>query len=107
MGYAGGDKLYVPVENLDSLTRYVSGGAPRLNKMGGAEFTRQKVKARESIKKLAFDLKALYAERFKADAYRYSEDDSLLHEFENTFEYTETDDQLRAVEECLSDLKSN
>jgi len=107
VGYAGGDKLYVPVENLDSLTRYVSGGAPRLNKMGGAEFTRQKVKARESIKKLAFDLKALYAERFKADAYRYSEDDSLLHEFENTFEYTETDDQLRAVEECLSDLKSN
>ncbi|MGN1094256.1 MAG: transcription-repair coupling factor [Candidatus Neoclostridium sp.] len=106
VGYAGGDKLYVPVENMDSLTRYVSGGTPRLNKMGGAEFTRQKIKARESIKKLAFDLKSLYAERFKANAYRYSEDDSLLHEFENTFEYTETDDQLRAVQECLADLKS-
>lgn len=106
VGYAGGDKLYVPVENLDSLTRYVSGGTPRLNKMGGAEFTKQKLKARESIKKLAFDLKSLYAERFKANAYRYSDDDSLLHEFENTFEYTETDDQLRAVKECLDDLKS-
>lgn len=104
--YSGGDKLYVPVENMDSLTRYVSGGTPRLNKMGGADFTKQKVKARESIKKLAFDLKELYASRFRADAYRYSEDDSLLREFENTFEFTETDDQLKAVSACLEDLKS-
>ncbi len=104
--YADGDKLYVPIENMDSLTRYVSGGTPKLNKMGGADFAKQKAKARESIKKLAFDLKELYAERFKADAYRYSEDDGLLREFENTFEYTETDDQLRAVVDCLEDLKS-
>lgn len=105
--YAGGDKLYVPIENMDSLTRYISGGTPKLNKMGGADFAKQKAKARESIKKLAFDLKELYAERFKADAYRYSDDDGLLREFENTFEYTETDDQLRAVADCLEDLKSS
>lgn len=106
VGYAAGAKLYVPVENMDSLTRYVSGDKPRLNQIGGTEFTKQKIKARESIKKLAFDLKELYAQRFRADAYRYSEDDSLLHEFENTFEYSETDDQQRAVEECLKDLQS-
>ena len=106
VGYAGGAKLYVPVESMDRLSRYVSGETPRLSKMGGAEFAKQKLKARESIKKLAFDLKELYAQRFKADAYRYSEDDSLLREFENTFEFTETEDQLKAEEECLDDLKS-
>lgn len=106
VGYASDAKLYVPVENMDSLTRYVSGDIPRLNRIGGGEFAKQKLKARESIKKLAFDLKELYAQRFRADAYRYSDDDSLLHDFENTFEYTETDDQLRAVSECLDDLKS-
>lgn len=107
VGYADGGKLYVPVENMDRLTRYVSGGTPRLNKMGGTEFAKQKLKARESIKKLAFDLKELYAQRLKANAYRYSSDDSLLREFENTFEYNETEDQLKAEEECLNDLKSS
>jgi len=104
--YAGGDKLYVPIENLDVLTRYVSGGTPKLNKMGGADFAKQKAKVRESVKKLAFDLKELYAERFKANAHRYSEDDSLLREFEKGFEHAETDDQLKAVADSINDLKS-
>jgi transcription-repair coupling factor (superfamily II helicase) len=107
ISYAGGDKLYEPIENLDRLSKYVSGGnAPKLSKMGGADFGKIKEKVKQSVKKLAVDLMDLYGERMAAKGHAYSPDDSLLHEFEARFPYAETDDQLRAVEECLQDLKA-
>lgn len=106
--YAGEDRLYVPVESMDVLSKYVSDGAgtPTLNKLGGADFARVKAKVRASVKELAINLVELYGERFKANGHRYSEDDSLLHEFERAFEHSETEDQLIAIEEGINDLKS-
>lgn len=105
--YAGGDKLYVPIENIDTLSKYVAdGSAPKLSKMGGAEFKKLKDKVKQSVKKLAVDLMELYSERLNRDGHKYSEDDGLLREFEDKFPYVETEDQLLAVEECLKDLKS-
>lgn len=105
--YAGGDKLYVPIENMDTLSKYVAdGSSPKLSKMGGAEFKKLKDKVKQSVKKLAVDLMELYSERLKNDGHKYSEDDGLLHEFEDKFPHVETEDQLLAVEECLKDLKS-
>ena len=105
--YRDGDKLYVPVENMDSLSRYVaSGEKPRLSRLGGAEFERVKKKVGESVKKLAFDLVKLYAERSLAKGQVYDDDDTLLDEFCADFPYSETEDQLTAVQEGLADLKS-
>lgn len=105
--YAGGDKLYVPVESMDQLSKYVAdGGEPKLNKLGGADFAREKEKVRARVRKLAFDLVELYGERLNGKGYRYNDDDSLLDEFSASFEYAETEDQLVAVEEGLKDLKS-
>ena len=105
--YVGGDKLYVPVENMDSLSRYVSGGEkPKLSKLGGADFERVKSKVRASVKALAFDLLKLYAERSVSKGFKYSADDSLLEEFCADFPFSETEDQLTAVAEGLGDLKS-
>ena len=107
VSYAGGDKLYVPVENMDSLSAYAAdGGVPSLSKIGGADFARVKEKVRKSVKELAINLLELYKDRFEGKGHRYSDDDSLLHEFEDSFEFTETDDQITAVEEGLRDLKS-
>lgn len=105
--YSGGDKLYVPVENMDSLSKYVAtDAAPKLSKIGGADFDRVKKKVKESVRQLAFDLVQLYAERSKAAGHRYGGDDALLDEFVADFPYQETEDQLTAVREGLADLKS-
>ncbi len=107
ISYAGNDKLYVPMENMDSLSRYISSGAPpKLSKIGGAEFKKLKEKVKQSVKQLAVDLMSLYSERLNAKGYAYNDDDALLHEFEDRFPFDETEDQLTAVEECLKDLKS-
>ncbi len=108
ISYAGTDRLYVPVENMDVLSKYAVDGAgtPTLNKLGGADFARVKAKVRASVKELAINLVDLYGERFKATGHRYSQDDSLLHEFERSFEHTETEDQLLAIEEGIADLKN-
>ncbi len=107
ISYAGNDKLYVPMENMDSLSRYISSGAPpRLSKIGGAEFKKLKERVKQSVKQLAVDLMSLYSERLNAKGYRYNDDDALLHEFEDRFPFDETEDQISAVDECLKDLKS-
>ena len=103
--YKGGDKLYVPIENMDSLTKYVSGESePELSKIGGAEFSRMKEKVRSSVKKMAVDLLDLYARRSEAKGHKYSSDDAFLYEFCDAFPFTETEDQLQAVTDGLNDL---
>ena len=106
ISYAGGDKLYVPIENMDSLTKYVSGEeTPILNKIGGADFARLKDKVRASVKKMALNLLDLYAQRSAAKGHKYSDDDTFLNEFCDAFGYSETEDQAEAVRDGLRDLK--
>ncbi|MBR2970277.1 MAG: transcription-repair coupling factor [Clostridia bacterium] len=105
--YRDGDKLYVPVENMDCLSKYVAGGeAPRLSKIGGVDFAKVKAKVKASVKEMAFSLLTLYAERAEAKGHRYSKDNSLLEEFEASFPYEPTSDQTVAISECVSDLTS-
>lgn len=103
--YQGSDKLLVPVENLDILSKY-DGDTPKLSRLGGAEFERVKNKIRTRLKKQTLDLMTLYAERACANTKPYSKDDSLLEEFCASFPFEETPDQMAAVQDVLHDLKS-
>ena len=104
--YAGEDKLYVPVENLDSLSKYSAGEAtPTLSKIGGKDFARIKEKVKTAVKELAVNLVELYGKRLDGKGYRYNDDDGLLKEFEESFEFAETEDQLTAIKDGLDDLK--
>lgn len=105
--YRGGDVLYVPVEQMDILSKYVGDGNPTLSKIGGAEFEKVKERVRVSIKKLAFDLKLLYAERGEKKGFRFPENAVMMEEFENAFIYEETADQLTCIEEIKADMCSD
>ena len=106
IAYRGGDVLYVPVEQMDILSKYTGEGSPTLSKIGGAEFERVKERVRQSIKKLAFDLKQLYAERSEKRGYCFPENAVMMEEFEDAFEYDETPDQLASIEEIKKDMCS-
>lgn len=104
--YKGGDTLYVPVEQMDILSKYMGGDAPVLSKIGGAEFERVKARLKASLKKLAFDLKALYAERTARHGFVFPEQTELMEEFENAFPYPATPDQEDSVREIKGDMCS-
>lgn len=105
--YLGGDVLYVPVEQMDILTRYLGGEKkPRLSKIGGKDFDRIKRNVKESIKKMSFDLKKLYEERNALVGFPFRTDEEMLSVFEGSFEYEETPDQATAIQEIYSDMQS-
>ena len=105
--YRGNDTLYVPYENADLLSLYMTEGASvTLNKLGGKEFYNEKLKAIKSIEDMSKDLLELYAKRKSTKGFKYSEDDYLYTEFENAFEYTETADQLQAIADVKNDMCS-
>ncbi|MCL2375486.1 MAG: transcription-repair coupling factor, partial [Firmicutes bacterium] len=103
--YANNDALYVPVENMDSLTAYGETEIqPKLSKLGGAEFARVKERVKESVEKMAMDLAALYAERSQLKGHEYTGNRELYDAFVMDFPFDETDDQLTSTEEVLQDL---
>ncbi len=105
--YAGGDKLSVPIEQIDLIQKYVGAEdkEPKVYKLGGNEWTRVKTKVRSSVQDIADDLIKLYAERQASAGYSFDKDTPEQHEFENTFPYEETRDQLRAIEEIKKDME--
>lgn len=106
--YNGDDFLYVPTSQLDMLQKYVGKeGTIRLNRMGGADFARQKKKVKASTEELARELVALYAARQKAQGFAYSPDTEWQKSFEEAFPYVETDDQLISIAEIKKDMESN
>ena len=104
--YRGGDVLYVPVEQMDILSRYMGEDTPSLSKIGGAEFEKVKARVRSSLKAMAFDLKKLYAERAEKRGFQFSPCEEAMAEFEAAFAYEETPDQLASVEEIKADMCS-
>ncbi|MBR3234188.1 MAG: transcription-repair coupling factor [Atopobiaceae bacterium] len=106
--YAGGDKLYVPLEQVDRVTRYVGpdGGSPRLTRLNTADWSRVTGKARASAKKLAFDLVDLYTRRSSVTGYAFSPDTPAQADMESSFPYEVTDDQRRAVEDIKADMEA-
>lgn len=106
--YRDNDKLYVPTTQMDMLDRFSGAEAPKkLSKIGGQDFAAVKNKVRESVKKLAFNLIELYAKREQIKGFAFSEDNDLQREFENSFPYTETEDQLSSIEEIKKDMESS
>lgn len=104
--YRGGDRLYLPCDQLDTLEKYNGGDEPALHKLGGAEFERVKKRVRESVKKIAIDLLGLYRARYGKKGHFYQSDTVWQKEMEEDFPYTETDDQLAAISEIKSDMES-
>lgn len=106
--YAEGDKLYVPVEQMDRVTRYVGpeGSSPRLTRLNTSDWSRAMAKARKATKQLAFDLVDVYTRRASTQGYRYREDTPWQHEMEESFPYQETPDQLAAIADIKADMQS-
>ncbi|MDR2721369.1 MAG: transcription-repair coupling factor, partial [Coriobacteriaceae bacterium] len=106
--YAQNDKLYVPVEQLDRVTRYVGadGASPRLTRLNTADWSRALGKAQKATKQLAFDLVDIYARRSATQGYRYAADSFSQKEMEEAFPYQETPDQLAAIADVKADMQS-
>ena len=107
--YAGTDKLYIPTDQLDRVTRYISMGeaVPALSKLGTTEWTRVKSKVKESVQDIARELLRLYSEREASKGFAFSPDSEQpwLQELEDAFPYEETPDQIRAIEEVKADME--
>ena len=105
--YRHGDRLYVPVDASDMLSRYSGGENPPLSKIGGEDFAKVKNKVKSGIKEMSVNLLKLYAEREKARGFRYHIDSYLEEEFQQYFPYKATEDQLRCQQEITKDLTSD
>jgi transcription-repair coupling factor (superfamily II helicase) len=105
--YQETDKLYVPTDQMDRVQKYIGGesSAPRLSRLGGGEWNKQKAKVKQSIRQMAFDLVKLYAQRSTAHGFAFSKDTPWQSQFEEFFPYEETPDQLQAVEEIKRDME--
>ncbi len=101
----GSDKLYVPMDSLDQLSRYVGGQAPALSKLGGSDWTNTKTKARRAVREIAGELVSLYAKRQASAGHAFAPDTPWQAEMEDAFGFTETVDQLTAITEVKSDME--
>ncbi len=106
--YAGSDRLFLPVEKLDMVSKYIGAhsddGLVKLSRFGGNEWGRAKARAKAAVKDIAKDLIKLYAERSRRPGFAFPEDDDLQADFEAAFEYEETEGQLAAIEDIKADM---
>ena len=100
-----GDRLFVPTDTLEQVTKYVGGEAPTLNRIGGADWQNTKRRARKAVKQIAAELIQLYAARMSAPGFAFSPDNSWQRELENAFAFVETADQLSTIEEVKKDME--
>lgn len=99
------DKLYVPTDQLDQLSRYVGGEAPALSKMGGSDWSNAKKKARKAVRDIAVELVKLYSARMASPGFAFSQDTPWQRELEEAFPYAETIDQLTTIDEVKRDME--
>lgn len=106
--YAGNDKLYIPVEKIDLISKYSGneGAVPKINKLGGSDWNKVKARVKSKIHDIADKLLKLYAEREMKSGFAFSKDTELQQKFDDAFEYTETKDQLLAIEQIKEDMES-
>ena len=100
-----GDKLFVPTDQLDLLSRYVGGEAPTLSKMGGSDWAAAKGKARKAVRDIAVELVKLYSARMAAKGYAFGPDTPWQRELEEAFPFAETPDQLQTIDEIKADME--
>ena len=106
--YQGGDSLYVPIDQMDKVQKYIGGDVEKvkLNKLGGNEWTKAKRKVKKEIDDMTKELIDLYAKRESRKGYKFSKDTPWQKEFEDKFPFQETDDQLKAIKETKKDMES-
>ena len=109
LAYAGGEKLYIPTDQLDRVQKYIGGDEEtvRLSKLGSGDWQRTVSRTRESVKKLAFDLVRLYGERMNRKGFAFSPDTTWQTRLEESFPYEETPDQLTCIAEIKKDMESS
>ena len=107
--YRGEDILYVPTNSLDNVRKYIGAGeaVPKLNKLGSKEWENTKAKVKKNLREVAQNLIELYAKRKNAKGFAYSVDTAWQKQFEDDFPYSETDDQLRCIEEVKKDMEKD
>ncbi|MDX6221618.1 MAG: hypothetical protein QOD91_672, partial [Frankiales bacterium] len=101
-----GDRLYVPTDQLDQVTKYTGGEAPSLDKMGGGDWAKRKGRAKKAVKEIAAELIRLYSARMATRGHQFGPDSPWQHELEDAFPYAETPDQLRTIDEVKQDMQS-
>ncbi|MBK9559829.1 MAG: transcription-repair coupling factor [Candidatus Microthrix sp.] len=104
--YRGADKLYVPSDQIDAVRQYTGGSSPTLSRMGGSDFARAKAKVRSQVAEVAQELVVLYQKRTQTEGHAYPPDTPWQTELEDSFEFTETPDQDRAIDEVKADMES-
>ncbi len=110
ISYAKGDALYVPVTQLDMVSKYIGpddNARVKVNRLGSGDWKKIKSRVRESVRDMAKELIALYAKRLSTKGYAFSEDTDMQRDFELRFEYEETEDQLRCADEIKSDMEKS
>ncbi|MEW2346534.1 transcription-repair coupling factor [Streptomyces sp. NPDC006684] len=100
-----GDRLYIPTDQLEQITKYVGGEAPTLHRLGGADWTKTKARAKKAVKEIAADLIKLYSARMAAPGHAFGPDTPWQRELEDAFPYAETPDQLTTISEVKSDME--
>jgi transcription-repair coupling factor (superfamily II helicase) len=100
-----GDRLFVPTDSLDQVTKYVGGEAPSLHRLGGADWTKTKGRARKAVKEIAAELIRLYSARMATHGHAFAPDTPWQRELEDAFAYVETPDQLAAIDEVKADME--
>jgi transcription-repair coupling factor (superfamily II helicase) len=100
-----GDRLFVPTDQLEQVTKYVGGEAPSLHRLGGADWTKTKSRAKKAVKEIAGDLIRLYSARMAAPGHAFGPDTPWQRELEDAFPYAETPDQLSTIAEVKSDME--
>ena len=105
--YKNDDMLYIPTDQLDNVKKYIGGGdtLPRINRLGSKEWENTKERVKKNLREVAKELIELYAKRQKSKGYAFSKDTPWQQEFENSFIYQETDDQLRCIDEIKKDME--
>ncbi|MGW9040208.1 transcription-repair coupling factor, partial [Streptomyces sp. NPDC055721] len=100
-----GDRLYIPTDQLEQVTKYVGGEAPTLHRLGGADWTKTKARAKKAVKEIAADLIKLYSARMAAPGHAFGSDTPWQRELEDAFPYAETPDQLSTIAEVKEDME--
>ncbi|MEU4686072.1 transcription-repair coupling factor [Streptomyces xinghaiensis] len=102
-----GDRLYIPTDQLEQVTKYVGGEAPTLHRLGGADWTKTKARAKKAVKEIAADLIRLYSARMAAPGHTFGADTPWQRELEDAFPYAETPDQLTTIAEVKEDMEKS
>ncbi|MEO6123656.1 MAG: transcription-repair coupling factor [Ilumatobacteraceae bacterium] len=105
LAYKGGDKLYIPSDQIDTIRQYVGGEAPVLHRLGGADFAKAKSKVKSAVREIAQELVVLYQKRINAPGHAFGQDTPWQHDMEDAFPFVETPDQQTAIDDTKADME--